>query len=55
MDFHVDESLCAIVGSFWEFHFDLCEDLFTLVTLMSHISNIHADHVVFDRLESVLI
>ena len=52
IDFHVDDSPCTIFGLFWEFHVDLYEDLFTLVTLMS---NIDADHVVFDCLKSVLI
>ena len=47
--------LCAIVRSLWEFNVDLCEDLFTMIALMSHISNIYADHVVFDCLASVLI
>ena len=34
---------------------EICEDFFMLVTLMSQISNIHADHVVFDRFVSILI
>ena len=55
VDFHVDELLGAIVGSFWEFHVDLCEKLFKLVILMSDIRNIYADHVVFDCFETVLI